>query len=182
MSRTRSQSLAPKIFIKAEGGRGLLAWAIATVGGAGLSPVAPGTVGSLVALPLIWTWGPASLAWKLAFLLAIALIGTWAAGRASAVTRTSDHGSVVIDEVLGQGIALLACTREPELFVIGFLAFRFFDVLKLPPVHLIDRWSKQQSLARGPFWAGFGIMADDILAGLQALIATEILRRALGFQ
>jgi phosphatidylglycerophosphatase A len=89
--------------------------------------------------------------------------------------QTQDHPAVVIDEILGMAVTtafipmfMQSSTESVPLHVWGlcFLTFRIFDVLKVPPVRQIDRWSKRaQTLGA----AGFGVIADDLLAGAQAL-------------
>ncbi len=145
-----------------------LAFGIATFFGSGLSPIAPGTAGTLAALPLVAAVTTLPWAAQLVLWLIITLLGTWAAARVSVITRTGDHGSIVIDEVIGMGIAALLCPLAPIPFGIAFVLFRFFDITKPPPVRQVDQWSKNKA-RESAYWGGFGVMADDILAGLQAL-------------
>lgn len=130
--------------------------AVATWFGAGLSPVMPGTMGSLAALPFAWAfaaWG----GWTaLAAAAAVVfLAGLWAAAGYMAVTGEHDPGPIVVDEVAGQWIALLPAALTPVDFVAGFVLFRLFDILKPWPISWADR--------RLP--GAFGVMADDVLAG-----------------
>lgn len=144
---------------------------IASGFGSGLSPFAPGTVGSLVALPLyvLLAQGPAWLPW-LAIVLTFAL-GTWAAGRVIAVLRIEDPGVVVVDEFVGQWLALalvdlalrlypggLAAPSTLALLGVGFLLFRLCDIVKPWPASWADR----------ALDGGFGAMLDDAFAGLWA--------------
>lgn len=122
---------------------------------------APGTWGSLAALPFAWgllTVGgwPALLA---ASLLATA-IGFWASGQYALALGWKDPGEVVIDEVAGQWLALLPAALEPMSFVVGFVAFRIFDILKPFPASWAD--SKLDGAA--------GIMIDDLFAGIYAAL------------
>ncbi|CAH2604499.1 Phosphatidylglycerophosphatase A [Rhodovastum atsumiense] len=139
---------------------------VATFLGAGLSPVAPGTVGSLAALLpgvlLLWA-SPVLLA--VAALLSIPA-GFWAVRAARA---ESDPGWVVIDEVAGQWIALLALARPAPLGILAcFLAFRLFDILKPGPIGWAERLP-------GPA----GVIMDDVLAGLAAGLLVSAVQLAL---
>ena len=132
---------------------------IASVGGAGFAPVAPGTVGSALALGLgaLLLWGaPAALALAA---VAAAVGGVWAI-RAAGVE--GDPGWVVIDEVAGQWVALLGLGRVTPLGLLAaFLGFRLLDIAKPGPVG----WADRQGGAGG-------IMADDLIAG--ALVAAVL--------
>ncbi len=140
--------------------------AVATAGGAGFVPVAPGTAGALVALPLaivLFHHPP----WMYA-LVTIALLGggVWAADHAERSFGRKDDGRIVIDEVVGQLVALAPLlwfrgerfdrTTGLVLVVTGFVAFRCFDIWKPPPV----RWAERR------FAGGLGVMLDDVVAGL----------------
>ena len=130
-----------------------LARALASGGGAGFAPVAPGTFGALLGLGL---GGLLLMAGHLPLLLGIlgvSAAGVWAIGRAGA--GAADPGWVVIDEVAGQMIALLALPR-PSLpgLILAFGLFRLFDITKWGPIGWADR--------RHDAW---GVMADDWIAG-----------------
>lgn len=143
--------------------------------GAGLSPKAPGTVGSLAALPcafgLVLLGGPFLLA---AAALALLPLGVWAAERETADGET-DPGRVVIDEVCGQWIALIpaAAFGGPAEWLVAFLAFRALDILKPGPIGWADR----------TLHGGWGIMMDDVFAGLGAagIVWLFFIARALPF-
>ncbi len=144
-----------------------LALTYARVWFAGKSPVAPGTCGSLVAIliaPLVFMPLPF---WGRLLLLAVVLYtGVKASDRAAAILGKKDPSEVVIDEVLGQWIA---CLPFASLHLSGYLAafvlFRIFDITKPWPIHQVE------SLP-----GGLGIMLDDALAGVYALICLGILR------
>jgi len=132
---------------------------IATALGAGLSPVAPGTMGTLVAIPLAWAC--ARFGGHLAFiagLVVVTAVGTWAAGRFCAAAGRHDDQRIVIDEVAGYFVTLLAVPRGPVELALAFGLFRLFDIWKPPPVRQVDRFVK----------GGFGVMADDLAAGVYA--------------
>ncbi len=132
---------------------------IATFGGAGLLPRAPGTWGSLAALPVAWIVATylGSL-WLLAAALTATLAGLWAAGHYVRKTDSKDPAPIVIDEVAGQLLTLAAVPPHLAWYLVGFALFRLFDILKPWPVSWADR-----ALPGAP-----GIMLDDILAGLYA--------------
>jgi phosphatidylglycerophosphatase A len=134
------------------------AWLAATWLGCGRAPLAPGTVGSLGALLPVWIaleltlWPP----WVLLILVAVALFpAIRAAGAVAAAMNIKDPGVIVIDEVLGQWVALAGALRVNAKSVIAaFLLFRLFDIWKPPPVRRLE------ALA-----GGTGIVADDLMAG-----------------
>lgn len=134
---------------------------LATWFGSGLLPRAPGTWGSLAALPpaglLMWLGGPELLA--IGVLLAT-LTGCWISTAYVNTTGREDPGEVVIDEVAGQWIPLVVLPFEPLPWIAAFVAFRFFDIAKPWPVS----WADQR------LSGGLGIMADDILAGIYAAV------------
>jgi phosphatidylglycerophosphatase A len=136
--------------------------------GAGLSPIAPGTVGTLVAVPLavaLKTYGN-DLGYLCAVVAAFAL-GVWAAGRTGRDLGQADHPAIVWDEVVAFLLVLLVVGVEPARVAFAFLLFRLFDIVKLPPASIIDReWHH-----------GFGVMADDIVAAFYALIVFAIVQR-----
>lgn len=158
----------------AEGRRDAAVW-IATCGGVGYFPVAPGTAGSAVGIVLVAALGRADLApvgsWVLlaGAALSIFFVGAWAAGRAEKFFGRTDPGHVVIDEVAGQLITFLARPDASWKWLLaGFVLFRFFDVVKPFPARRAER-------LRG----GWGIMTDDVLAGLYGMAALLVLGAVL---
>ncbi|CAK8724524.1 Phosphatidylglycerophosphatase [Candidatus Electrothrix laxa] len=137
---------------------------IATGAYSGYLPKAPGTWGSLVGV-LIWAIGLHRLApTAYAVILAgILLIGTAAAGAAEKIVDQGDPGLVVIDEILGQLIALSLLPWHPLTALAGFALFRFFDILKPFPVSWLDQH----------IHGGLGIMLDDVMAGIYALLVLQ---------
>ncbi len=133
---------------------------IATWFGVGLAPLAPGTAASLVALPI--AWGLITVSGSLGLALATALVfglGVWAAGTTSAALGDGDPGSVVIDEVAGQWLAILPAAALPTPvfwhYALAFVLFRAADIGKPWPAGWIDR----------NLGGGMGIMLDDVAAG-----------------
>jgi len=144
--------------------RGLSFWhpvcLLGTFFGVGLLPLAPGTWGSLAALPIAaWTliqYGPIALALLAAGLFVLGIVVSEVYSRR---TSETDPGPVVIDEVAGQWITLLpAATSVWWHWVVGFALFRFFDIVKPWPIGWADRRVK----------GGFGVMIDDVVAGIYA--------------
>lgn len=143
---------------------------LATGFGAGLSPVAPGTAGSLVGVLFYLAMAGLALPLYLALVLVLAIIGVWVCGRAGRALAVSDHPSIVWDEIVGLLIAMAATPPSWQALVTGFALFRLFDILKPWPVGSIDRRVK----------GGLGVMLDDVMAGLYALACLQILRHTFG--
>lgn len=128
----------------------------ATWFGCGLAPKAPGTVGSLGALPAAWlilVYGGWS--WLAVAAVAATVLGIVATAAVLKRSSVKDPSFVVIDEVAGQWIALLPAGLDPVLFVAGFLAFRLFDIWKPWPISWADRAVP----------GALGVMLDDLIAG-----------------
>jgi phosphatidylglycerophosphatase A len=131
---------------------------IATGAGAGRLPVAPGTWTSLLCLPAAWFI--ATLAGREGFALVILLAliaGIWASGLMERRNGVTDPGYIVIDEVVGQWIAVWLIEPDIILYTVGFILFRLADILKPWPVSRAERLP-----------GGYGVMMDDVLAGLYA--------------
>ena len=143
---------------------------LATWFGVGYLPKAPGTWGSLAALPFAWaisaTGGPIAL--LIAAAVALAL-GIWAAERLERATQAKDPGHIVIDEVAGQWLTLVPFAPDPLLYAIGFVLFRIADIFKPWPANWCDR-----NLS-----GGLGVMLDDIVAGAYAAIALTLIAEFL---
>src|SRR5262249_24642748 len=143
---------------------------------AGLLPKAPGTWGTVVGVPIVALTLDLPFAARLAILLALIVAGTWSATVLDQTMGTGDNQCIVIDEVIGFYITGWTLTQLSSTnwipWVAAFALFRLFDVVKLPRVRQLDRWSKTKS----GWWGGFGVMADDILAGIQGLLVMVILQ------
>ena len=138
---------------------------LATWFGSGLLPWAPGSWGSLAALPFAWvimTYTGAS--GLLVAALVVFAVGCWAAGRVAQASGVKDPGFTVIDEVAGQWLTLVVAPLDPLFYLAGFLLFRLFDIWKPFPIRHIER--------NVP--GGLGIMADDVAAALYAALALLI--------
>jgi len=144
--------------------------AVATGFGAGYLPKAPGTWGSLLALPLhffLRQLAPNHYALALAAIFFLAVI---TAGQAEKILDRKDPGVVVIDEVIGMLITLIAAPDNPLIWLLGFLLFRLFDIFKPYPIRLIDQRLN----------GGLGIVLDDVLAGIYSLIILQIFCYTIG--
>jgi phosphatidylglycerophosphatase A len=134
--------------------------------GAGLLPVMPGSWGSLAALPCAWVirslWGAAGLAISAVIIFAT---GCWVAGMIARTSGATDPGAIVIDEVAAQWLVLLPAPLDPLSYAAAFLLFRLFDIWKPWPVGWADR----------RVHGGFGIMLDDLLAAVYAVLVFSIL-------
>ena len=135
-----------------------MAFLAASVFGAGYAPIASGTVGSLVTLVFIWLlpWTTFGL---LVALVVVTLIGLWAGSRVERVLERKDPGVIVIDEVAGMLLSVIGLPRSVPVLVTAFLLFRVFDIWKPFPAR------ESQALS-----GGMGVMVDDLIAGLYALI------------
>ncbi len=136
--------------------------------GAGTSPVAPGTLGTLVAIPLFLVFQGLSLVAYLGITVILFLVGIWICDRTSRDLGAQDPGGIVWDEIVGYLVTMIAAPAGWGWMVAGFVFFRFFDILKPWPIGLIDRRVK----------GGIGIMLDDALAGFFSLLAVQVLRVA----
>jgi phosphatidylglycerophosphatase A len=138
---------------------------IGTGFGTGYSPVAPGTAGSLLALILMIVWPLSSWYW-LGIMLLFLAVGVWAGGLIEK-DKGEDPSLVVVDEMVGQWIALLFLpTYALKIYGAAFLLFRLFDVWKPYPIYQSQR-----------FKGGWGIMMDDVLAGIYANILLQLVLR-----
>ncbi len=135
---------------------------LATWFGAGLLPIAPGSWGSLAALPFAWAiaglWGAAGLAVAAAIAF---LVGWWAAATIAKASAIKDPSAIVIDEVAAQWLVLLAAPPAPLPYALAFLLFRIFDIWKPWPARWADRHVK----------GGLGIMLDDFFAAVYAVLS-----------
>ena len=135
---------------------------IATCFYAGRSPIAPGTLGTLAALPVIWMLRERPLILP-AIWLAITILGIWAGGEVAHLTGRKDPQTVVIDEISGMMASVLFVPIRAETLLAGFIAFRFFDTLKPPPIRLLERLP-----------GGWGIVLDDVMAGVYVNLLLQL--------
>ena len=140
---------------------GKLAVAIATLGPVGHFPKAPGTWGSLAALVAApWLFLDLALGWRIFLLTVLFFVGVWACNNGERACGEKDPSCVVVDELFGMWLTLLFFPGLPLWYLlVGFAAFRFFDILKPWPI----KWAEHA------FPGGAGIMLDDAAAGIYAL-------------
>lgn len=133
--------------------------------GAGLSPKAPGTVGTLVAIPLYYLMQPLSLWLYLAVIVIAFIAGIWICQQAVKWLNQEDPSAVVWDEFVGYWVTMIAAPAGWQWMLMGFILFRLFDIWKPWPVSIADR----------KLHGGFGIMLDDVIAGVYALGALQLI-------
>jgi phosphatidylglycerophosphatase A len=131
--------------------------------GSGLSPKAPGTVGTLAAIPLYLLLMNLPLTSYLLAVLLISVAGIWICGESSRRLGVHDHGGIVWDEFAGFLLTMTAAPQGWAWIVLGFALFRLFDIWKPWPVRVADR----------QLHGGLGIMLDDILAGIYAWLVLQ---------
>ncbi len=138
--------------------------------GSGKMPFAPGTFGTLVAVPIYLLLSKLPLMQYALVTLLLLIIGIWAAQKYSEFLGVHDHGSIVWDEVIGYLITMMLVPAEWLWIVLGFVLFRLFDIWKPWPINLLDKHVH----------GGFGIMIDDVLAGIYAAICLYLIYRYMG--
>lgn len=139
---------------------------IATFFGAGYSPILPGTVGTLFAIPLYYAVTLAnSKTIYIIVTLVLILLAIPISERAEKIFGKKDARPIVIDEVAGYLVTMTFFWKFNVLTaIIGFVAFRFFDIVKIPPINFAQKIE-----------GGLGVVADDIIAGIYACIASHII-------
>ena len=138
---------------------------LATGLGSGLAPVAPGTVGSLLALPIWWfVLADLSVPVQIASVACVVLISIWVVDRACRAAGVGDASAFVLDEFVGQWVALVAAPKSLLALAVGFVLFRAFDIAKPWPVSWADRRLS----------GGLGVVIDDVLAGVLAAVVLQL--------
>lgn len=133
--------------------------------GSGCSPWAPGTFGTLAAIPIYLLLQATSLWMYLLITTLMFLIGIWLCGETTKKLGVHDHSGIVWDEIVGYLVTMIAAPQGWLWIVTGFVLFRIFDILKPWPISIAD---KKVS-------GGFGIMIDDIIAGIFAFTALQLI-------
>lgn len=126
--------------------------------GSGLAPKAPGTFGTLAAVPLFLLLAPLSSTYYLILILIMSVAGIYICGKAAEDAGVPDHGAIVWDEFVGFLITMFLIPVTWQTVLVGFILFRLFDILKPWPISYLDKNCH----------GGFGIMIDDIVAGIAA--------------
>lgn len=139
----------------------------ATWGGSGYAPVASGTFGTLAAIPLYLCLVRLPLPLYLVTLLAFFFFACWVSGKAEIIFNEKDSGKIVIDEVIGFLVTMIAIPFAWRYVVAGFFLFRVFDIVKPPPARWFDQKIKN----------GYGVVLDDVAAGVYAWLCLLLLTR-----
>ena len=138
--------------------------------GSGLAPFAPGTFGTLAAIPLYLLMVHLTWPWYVLVLLLSAVLGIYLCEQASKNLGVHDHGGIVWDEFVGFWITMFMIPPTWYWILLGFILFRIFDIIKPQPIKWLDKKVK----------GGFGIMVDDVIAGLFAWIILIITVNVVG--
>ena len=138
-------------------------------GGSGLSPYAPGTMGTLITVPVVYLLFQLGISTYIAVTVLVCLLGIWVSARTAVALGVHDHGSIVIDEVAGFMLTMTALEPTWLTLTLGFLIFRLLDIWKPWPIRVLDR----------NLHGGAGIMLDDVLAGVLGCVAIHGLLWAL---
>jgi len=141
----------------------ILFWA--TGFGAGYSPFAPGTLGTLIAIPVYYFLSEIPSPIYEITLIAFFFLSVWISENAGIFFRKKDDQRIVIDEIMGFLITMLWVPKTTFFVIAGFILFRFFDILKPFPIRLIDRRLE----------GGFGVVLDDVMAGVYANIILQVI-------
>jgi phosphatidylglycerophosphatase A len=133
--------------------------------GSGLSPVAPGTFGTLAAVPFVYALMFTNTTVYSACIVVAFALGVYVCGESARRLGTHDHSGIVWDEFVGFAVTMFAMPPRWQWLLAGFLLFRFFDVLKPWPIREADHRLQ----------GGLGIMLDDVMAGLFAAVILHLL-------
>jgi phosphatidylglycerophosphatase A len=137
--------------------------------GAGLAPKAPGTAGTLVAIPLYLWLSQFSQPVYLGAVVSVVLAGIWICGRAAAKLDSHDHPGIVWDEVAGYLVTMIPASGGWISLFAGFMLFRLFDIWKPWPISVADK----------NISGGAGIMLDDLLAGIPAAVGVAVIAQCV---
>ena len=139
--------------------------------GSGLIKPAPGTWGTLAAVPVYWVLATLPISVFLLVILIGFAVGIYLCGKTASDVGVHDHGAIVWDEFIGFWITMIAIPFNWVNVLIGFILFRIFDIIKPWPIKVLDQ----------KVHGGFGIMIDDVIAGVFACIILHLLQSVLGF-
>jgi len=137
--------------------------------GLGRFPFAPGTVGTLPGLLLVWVFWQGGSGVYLALTAVVILSAVWIAGRSAEILGVADDPRIVIDEIAGVLVAFAFVPPSGLALAVGFCVFRILDIAKPPPISTADRQVK----------GGVGIVLDDVLAGIGTNLVLQLLFRVL---
>ena len=137
----------------------------ATGFGVGYSPIVPGTLGSVIAIPVYYFLATIRSPIYEITLIAFFFLSVWISENAEKYFKKKDDRRIVIDEIMGFLITMLWIPKTGFAIMMGFFLFRFFDILKPFPIRHMER----------RFKGGFGIVLDDVMAGVYANIVLQII-------
>jgi phosphatidylglycerophosphatase A len=137
--------------------------------GAGYSPIAPGTMGTLVAIPIYFFLSFIPFPLYELTIITFFFLSSWISDKAERYWGKRDHPRIVIDEMMGFLITMLWLPKTALFIILGFFLFRFFDIVKLPPIRLLER-------VKG----GYGVVLDDVMAGIYANIILHLVQLFTG--
>jgi len=143
---------------------GYLILLIATGFGVGYSPIAPGTAGTLVAIPIFLVLSSIPFPLYELTILTFFFFASWISDEAQRCWGRKDHPRIVIDEIMGYLITMLWVPKTTLFIILGFFLFRFFDIVKPPPIRFLEK-------VKG----GYGVVLDDVLAGVYSNIILQII-------
>lgn len=133
--------------------------------GLGYAPVASGTFGTLAGIPAYWLLAKLPPALWLLTVVALFFLACWVSGEAGKIYGVVDDGRIVIDELVGYLVTIALLPFTWKAAILGFVLFRFFDILKPQPARYCDRKIKN----------GYGVVLDDVVAGLYAAFALRLI-------
>ena len=133
--------------------------------GSGLAPKAPGTFGTIAAIPICLLMQNLSLVTYLVLTVIAFIVGIWICQKSADWLGKEDPSAVVWDEIVGYLVTMIAAPQGWQWVVLGFVLFRFFDILKPWPISIADK----------ELHGGFGIMLDDVIAGIFAAGCIQLL-------
>jgi phosphatidylglycerophosphatase A len=138
---------------------------LATGFGVGYSPVAPGTLGTLIGIPVFYFLSNISSPVYEITLIGFFFLSIWISENAEMFFGKKDDQRIVIDEIMGFLVTMLWVPKTAILMVIGFFLFRFFDILKPFPIRRLEKRLK----------GGYGVVLDDVMAGVYANIVLQVI-------
>ncbi len=154
----------------------------ATGAGVGYLPIAPGTWGTVLGVGIFLLFARMSPALFMLTLAALCALAVWASGRAEVLFGEHDASRIVIDEIAGFLVTMALVPRFPGYLIAGFVAFRFFDIIKPFPAGMIDRrWKAGSGKGAAPQGSnGWAVVLDDLVAGVYANVAVRIIAALVG--
>jgi len=154
----------------------------ATGAGVGYLPLVPGTWGTVLGVGIFLLFARMPPALYMLTIAALCALAAWASGRAEIIFGEKDSSRIVIDEIAGFLVTMALVPKFPGYLIIGFFAFRAFDILKPYPAGMIDRkWKAGLGGRTGSHNSnGWAVVLDDLVAGVYANIAVRIIAAAVG--